>query len=83
MQIGLLYPYDEKKLEAELKARKPVALGIEVQSLLDRISVLEVRYAGASNNVLLDVKGTLLRILGKLPDEQPEKEAGGVKDGGD
>lgn len=72
MQIGLLYPYDEKKLESEIKAGKTVTLGIEMNSLLDQLNIWEAKGEGEPGKVVAALKLTLLELLGKMPDEDKE-----------
>lgn len=74
MKIGLLYQYDKDKHEKELKEGKKVGIGVDPQSLIDEINLLESRHVYELEKVLAEVKYNLLVLLGAVP-TQPAEEA--------
>lgn len=61
MQIGLLYPYDKNKAKKE-----NCALGIELQSMLDELNVLEIKHNYDFSKICTDIKSQLMVALGKV-----------------
>jgi len=59
MEIGLLLPYDEKKA-------KESSLGVELSSLLDEITELEIRHRYDLAGVLGELKLNIMLALGKI-----------------
>lgn len=75
MNVGILTKYDEKKIEEMNKENKPVFLGFEVQSILDEINLLEVKYKGDAFRVLSKLKASVMIVLGKIQvPKEDEKE---------
>ena len=62
MKIGLLYPYDEKKYKDEKEAQ----LGVDPESLIDTINILEAENGCNSMTVLAKLKYQLLQLTGKI-----------------
>jgi len=76
MQIGLLYPYDEKKL-----AEGKCGLGVDVTSLLDEVNVLEIKHGYDLAKVLSELKFYCMSALGKIEVKKDEvKDAGQNRD---
>lgn len=69
MKIGLLYPYDEKKYKEDKDAR----LGLDPESVMDTINILEAENANNAMVVLAKVKTQLLQLLGKIEVEEKKK----------
>lgn len=72
MQIGMLYPYNQKKFEEEVK--KGITLGADVSSLLDEINALEVKYGYDLPKVLGEIKFNCMVALGKIVLQEDKKE---------
>ena len=71
MQIGLLYPYDEKTL---LEGK--CGVGVDVHSLLDELNTLEIKYGYDLTKVLAELKYNCMVTLGKIEVKQEVKDAG-------
>jgi hypothetical protein len=81
MQIGLLYPYNKKQHEEEIKANKQVSLGIDPQSFLDDINVLEINYTYETSRILAEIKLNLMKLLGKVQEQSAEENKEEKKEG--
>ncbi len=73
MELGIIYPYDEKKLKADVKAGVDVSTGIELNHLLDQIGALEIKYAYDTRKILGEVKYSIMAALGKVELNEPKK----------
>jgi len=70
MKIGLLYPYDEKKYQED----KDVGLGLDPESLLDNLNILEADNDNNAMLVLAKLKKQLLQLTGKIEIETKNKK---------
>jgi len=90
VNVGLLRYFPgmdelEKALQKGVKAKEPVGVGIDPQSMLDDITLLEVSYdpdrpEDRDSYVLANLKASLLRVLGRVP--STESREGGEDDDG-
>ena len=66
MEVGLLYEYDKKRYEQDVKNKVNVGLGLEVSQLFDYINYLEVINEGSTEKVLAEIKKVLMQVQGKI-----------------
>jgi len=74
MNIGLLYPFDDKKLEQEQKAGKEVTVGIDPDFLLNMINASEINNKYALAEVLIEIKSMAMELLGKVEINKDERK---------
>lgn len=66
MQIGILTPMDPKKYAEELKKNIDASIGIDLDSLVDEINLLEIKHAYDTSKILGELKLRLLQCQGKV-----------------
>ena len=74
MITGMLYEFDEKKIRKDLDNGMSVSTGIDANSLLDTIIILEIEAEGNTTKVINTLKQNLMILLGRLKVEEKNND---------
>jgi hypothetical protein len=74
MQIGYLYQKNEKEVQKDIEKGAEVTIGIDCNSLLDKINILEIENISRTDIVVALLKQELMEILGKIIVQREEKK---------
>ena len=79
MLTGQLYQKKDKEIEEDLKKGIDVELGIEINSLMDTITLHEINYPNEPNIIISLLKKEIMLLLGKLEIKENDNKTTNTK----